>query len=158
MESIYAKYPWGFFADPETGEPTSGEVVVAQWCRDNSRDMVLTQPLLYIAPNGRSIRVTPPFRTNGLSAPRFFWRLVSPYEPLSREASVIHDYICWIGWDWIEAAYVFYCAMRANGVGPVAAWLRWAAVRFVGKWFPRHVLTEQATSPSKERRNVGSHS
>jgi len=54
----------------------------------------------------------------------------------AREASVIHDVLCtdkpapspYVHW-------VFWCAMRANGVGPIEAWLRWAAVRLFGPRF-----------------------
>ena len=129
------KYPHGFFADPDTGLPVQSPVLCMESCRDGTRDMVLTETLAYVDPKGREHRAPPTCRTNGLSVPRIFWRLVQPYEPLSREASVVHDWLCYIGWDWDDAAWVFYHAMRANGVGPVRAWIRWAAVRFVGKWF-----------------------
>ena len=130
-----ATHPHGYFADPETMLPTRGPVVTATWCRDGSRDMILTKPVVSVDPKGREHRAPVGFRTNGLSAWRVCWRLVSPFEPLSREASVIHDWLCWIGWDWNDAAWVFYHAMRANGIGPVRAWIRWAAVRFIGKRF-----------------------
>lgn len=131
------RYPHGYFAEPETGLPTRAKVVNAAWCVDGTRDMTLDRPVLYIDPKGRPHRVPVDFRTNGLSVPRIFWRLVSPFEPLAREASVVHDWLCDIGWDWKDAAWVFYHAMRANRVGLFRAFIRWAAVRYVGIWFRR---------------------
>lgn len=125
----------GYFADPATGLLTRAKIVVAWWCVDGSRDMITDRPVLYVDPKGRRHYVPERFRTNGLSVPRVFWRLIQPFEPLAREASVVHDWLCAVNWDWNDAAWVFYHAMRANGVNRVSAFLRWAAVRFVGCWF-----------------------
>lgn len=127
----------GYFAEPESGLPTRAKIVHAGWCVDGSRDMTLDKPVLFIDPKGRRFYVPAEFRTNGLSVPRVFWRLVQPYEALAREASVVHDWLCSDGWDWNDAAWVFYHAMRANGVGFWRAFIRWAAVRFIGCWFQR---------------------
>lgn len=131
------QYPHGYFADSHTGKPLPGPVVHAGWCVDGSRDMTLDEAVLFVSPDRRRHYVPGGFRVNGLSVPRILWRLVQPFEPLSREASVVHDWLCVRGEPWGYAAWVFWAAMRANGVGPVKAWLRWAAVRYVGIWFQK---------------------
>ena len=123
------QYPHGYFADPETGFPIAGIAVHTSWCVDGTRDMMLDYPVLYVDPLGRQHRVPVEFRTNGLTVPRIFWRIVQPYEPIARDASVIHDWCCFSEMDWIDAAWVFYQAMRCRGVSRLSAWLRWAAVR-----------------------------
>ena len=133
------RYPHGFFADPTTGRPLKSGEPAVYWaaCRNGTRDMILDRPVLYVDPNGMSWRVPEGFRCNGLSVPRVFWRFVQPYEPLSRDASVVHDWLCglpWVSWD--RGAWVFYHAMRANGVSFTSAVVRYAAVRWFG-WFVR---------------------
>lgn len=129
----------GYFADPRTGKPFANPmhpVVRADWCRDGTRDMVLARPVLYVAPDETRVHVPTGTRFNGLSSPRLFWRFCQPYEGVTREASVVHDYITgdeWISWG--RGAWIFYHAMRAGGAGPVTAWLRWAAVAWVGVFF-----------------------
>ena len=125
---------WGYFADPETGQPADGPVVHAEWSPD-TRDMRLDAPVIFVDPLQRVHRVPVGQTINGLTVPRMFWRLCWPYEPMTRDASVIHDWLCSIGHDWEDSAWVFYCAMRARGVGLVRAWIRWAAVRYIGIWF-----------------------
>jgi hypothetical protein len=99
--------------------------------------MRLDLPVIFVDPRGRIHRVPVGERINGLSVPRLLWRVCWPYEPYTRDASVVHDWLCSIGHDWDDAAWVFWCAMRSRGVGPIRAWVRWAAVRFVGKWCQR---------------------
>lgn len=131
------KYPHGYFADPDTSFPIAGPAIHATWCINGTRDMVLDQPVMYVDPRSRRHFVPDGFRVNGLSVPRPCWRLVMPYEGLSRDASVIHDWLCSEGHDWSDAAWVFYHAMRCRGVKPFSAWVRWFAVRWVGVWFCR---------------------
>lgn len=141
---MITKYPHGFFADPQTGMPLPPGEPVVHWaaCRNGTRDMVLDAPVLYVDPTGRRWRVPVGFRSNGLSVPRFFWRIVQPYEPLSREAAVVHDWLCSLPWvSWSRGAWVFYHAMRANGVPAVAARIRWFAVLcpgYLGRLFGRY--------------------
>lgn len=130
------EYPHGYFADPDTGLPIYGPVVRAEWCIVG-RDMILTDPVVYVDPRSRIHRVPAGERINGLSVPRFLWRICWPFEPLSRDASVVHDHLCEAGHDWADAAWIFYHAMRCRGVGSVKAWIRWAAVRYVGGFFCR---------------------
>lgn len=129
-------HPFGYFADPDTGLPIAGPAVHAEWLI-GSRDMRLDVSVLFVDPNGRLHRVPVGATVNGLSVPRLLYRICWPFEQGSRDASVIHDWLVSIGHDWNDAAWVFWCAMRARGVRPCRAWIRWAAVRYIGKWFYR---------------------
>lgn len=130
---------YGYFVDPWNKQmiPQGEPVVFAAWARDGTRDMYLIYPVVYIDPDGNELTIPAGFKTNGLSTPRFFWRLVPPFEPLSREASVVHDWLCHEygldGWD--KSADVFYWCMLANGFGKKRAFVRWVSVRYFGKWF-----------------------
>lgn len=130
-------HPFGFFADPATLRPLPfwKPVVKCVWCRDG-RNIRLTHPVVFVDPNGRAWRASVERIVNGLSSPRFLWRVQPPFVGRAREASVIHDVLCedqpvpspYVHW-------VFWCAMRANGVHPVEAWARWFAVRWFGPRF-----------------------
>ena len=137
--NLLAEHPHGYFADIETGLPSSAEVIYAKWCV-RSRDMILTKAVLYVDPQGNEHLVQEGERINGLTVPRMFWRICWPYEPMTRDASVIHDHLCRLDYSWKYSAWVFYHAMRARGVGPVRAWIRWAAVRYVGVLFRKSYL------------------
>lgn len=132
-----AEYPHGYFADPDTGLPIAGPAVHTEWLVNGTRDMVLDLPVLYVDPHGNRHRVPAGYRINGLSAPRLAWRICMPFEGLSRDASVIHDWLCDRKHQWAAAAWVFYHAMRCRGVSPFRAWIRWFAVRWIGVWFCR---------------------
>ena len=126
--------PAGEYLNPETYDPLApGESIVhAAWDRE-SRNGRLLLPVVYRDPKGRIWKVPAGFIFNGLSVPRFFWRLTPPYAGRAREASVVHDYLCVIKpCNSTTAHWVFYWALRANGVGLWTAWTRWAAVRFFG--------------------------
>ena len=110
-------------------------VVMVSWCRDSHR-CILIEDVVFVDPLERVWRVPAGFRLNGLSSPRFFWRVCMPYEGRTREASVVHDWLC------VEkpipsadAHWVFYSAMRANGVPWFPAFIRWLAVRMFGPRF-----------------------
>ena len=144
----------GYFADPDTGKPLSGPVVFAAWCCDGSIDMILTRPVLYIDPHGRWHTAPAGTRINGLSVPsRVLYPIVSNFEAVTRDGSVVHDAIVCQGMDWVYAAWVFWHAMLAayelatrgaprtwrTWLGrkwfTLRAWNRWAGVRYVGIWF-----------------------
>jgi Protein of unknown function (DUF1353) len=130
---------YGYFCDPEGRRIWPGHSIVdARWCNDGTRDMVLLQPVRYVAPDGTLYTVPAGYRTNGLSAPKMSWIICSPFEPRSREAAVLHDWLCDAeggNMDWLPAADMFYDAMISNAMLPVKAGNRWAAVRYVGRWF-----------------------
>jgi hypothetical protein len=120
----------GDFPDPLQVEDANGE-----------RNFELTAPFRYqYAWESRPLRpfeIFVPSGTpwNGASIPRFFWRVFgSPFVGLHRKPSVVHDYL------WIEAKagrctyqranWVFWHALRSQGVRPFKAWLMWAATEF----------------------------
>lgn len=124
----------GEYLNPDTYQPLApGESVVhAAWDR-HSRNGKLLKPVVYQDHKGRIWNVPEGFEFNGLSVPRFFWRLTPPYTGRAREASVVHDYLCDARpVNSTTAHEVFYYALRANGVGWWTAWTRWAAVRWFG--------------------------
>ena len=134
---LLRKHRFGFFAAPDTQRPLpAGQPVVKCVLLRNGRDIRLIEPVVFIDPEGRTWRADAGRTVNGLSVPRFFWRIQPPLTGKAREASVIHDVLC------VDcpvssryAHWVFYCAMRANGVGPIEAFDRWAAVRMFGPRF-----------------------
>ena len=130
---------FGEFVCPDTGRDLGpGDLIVStDWCNDGTRDMVTKNWVLFRISDtyGDPFCVVPPgTRVNGLSSPRITWRIVWPYEPRTREASVLHDALCVYGCNWAIGARLFWLAMRANGVGPIKAFDRWLAVRYFGGW------------------------
>ena len=56
---------------------------------------ILQATLLYISASGRKIRAMCGMPTNGLSIPRFFWRVAGPpFRHVYLLAAVIHDHLC----------------------------------------------------------------
>jgi len=128
--------PFGYFCDSHGYRIWPGEkIVTAAWCNDGTRDMILTEPVRYVTPKGNRITVPVDFRTDGLSVPFIFSPIVQYFEPRSREASVLHDWLCSIGMAWGPAAYLFWCAMRSNAFSSFRARNRWAAVAWIGFLF-----------------------
>lgn len=129
---------FGVFLNPHTREPIppTDTIVNASWSR-HSRDGRLLEPVIFVDSVGAEWQVPTGAVFNGMSVPRFFWRLTPPYAAKSREASVVHDWLCTAPYPCSSrtAAAVFYDAMRANGIGWWTAWTRWAAVRAFGPRF-----------------------
>jgi hypothetical protein len=136
MGSLDSKY--GRFVDPDSGLPipADGRIVHASWDRRDRTDY-LGYPVVFVDSDGEEWVVPVGTAVNGLSVPRFFWRLMPPYAGRAREASVVHDWMCLKPHptDSVTAARVFYDAMRANGVCAWTAWTRWLAVRWFGPRF-----------------------
>ena len=95
----------------------------------------LLKSFRYIATNGEVTEVPVDFLRNGASSPKFWWRVMgSPFVGKHRLPSVIHD------WLWTRARrglcsysyanLMFWDGLRSRGMGPVKAWLMWAAVWF----------------------------
>lgn len=110
--------------------------VEAEWLEDGET-MQLTREFGYLDPGGTLCTVPAGTVVNGASIPRVFWRLIgAPLTGKYRDASVVHDYQCVSRREpsWLVHNR-FYWAMRCGGVGPVKAWLMWAAVRAFGpRW------------------------
>jgi hypothetical protein len=128
---------YGHFADPATMEPLPEDscVVEVGWL-PGGRGMVLRKDVVFVDPECRKWVADEGEIIDGLSVPRFLWRIQPPFVGRAREASVIHDSACvkkerpspMVHW-------VFWCAMRTRGVHPVVAFTRWAAVRVFGPRF-----------------------
>ena len=124
MKSQY----WGKFCDGD---------LVTRWVTGESRDMIIQEPIEFNDRRGCWWYAWPSDRINGASVPRFFWRVFPAYIGLYRRATVFHDVACekksepsW------KVHRMFYEAMRCDGVGPIQAWIMWAAVRMFGPRFP----------------------
>lgn len=74
---------------------------------------------------------------NGQSIPRWLWPFTGhPFQQPGFRASVIHDAYCVLqSRSWQETHHVFYPMLRADGVRPIVARVRAAAVwRFGPRW------------------------
>ena len=100
---------------------------------NGARNWVLVEPFSYQTSRRQVICVPRGTVWNGASIPRFFWRVIgSPFCGRHRRPSVIHDCL----WErarrgactFSEANWAFWDGLRSEGVGPVKAWLMWAAV------------------------------
>jgi len=103
--------------------------VVARWA-NNGRDMILTQPFEYIAPDGRRWPVPTGTKVDGASIPRFFWTVIGgPFSGEYRNASVVHDFYCQVRTrPYRDVHRVLYDAMMASGVTESKGWLMYQAV------------------------------
>ncbi len=107
--------------------------VVAEWLTVSDgpdRDMRLVESFAFVDPAGTRWSVPVGAVVNGASIPRVLWTLAgSPFTGDYRRASVIHDYYCGVkSRPWQEVHYVFYTAMRADGVSERQAKAYYAAV------------------------------
>ena len=110
--------------------------VATRWS-ENGRDMILTDPFEYIAPDGKRWPVPRGTSVDGASIPRFFWTAIGgPFEGPYRNASVIHDFYCQVRTrPYLEVHRVFYEAMQTSGVSETKSWLMYQAVSNFGpRW------------------------
>lgn len=97
---------------------------------------MVTERAMYVDPEGVIWEIYPGDIINGLSVPRFFWRLCWPYEGKTREASAFHDVYCGLkSRPSSQVHRMFYNAMRANGASAIVAYLRYIPVRLFGPKF-----------------------
>ena len=136
-ENLLAAHPFGFFADPVTKRPLGEDepIVHCDLLRDGRR-VQLTAPVVFFDSLGRKWLAETGMVSDGLTAPRPFWGVQSPFCGRGREAFVPHDVICEKRQtDSKDAAWVFWAAMRALGKHRLLAWTRWFGVRFFGPQF-----------------------
>ncbi|MBD3405738.1 MAG: DUF1353 domain-containing protein [Candidatus Lokiarchaeota archaeon] len=118
-----------------------GDPVVVNYWHRNTRNVSLLRNIAYIDPNGYVWKAWRGNIVNGLSTPRWCWFIIPPYVAKAREASVFHDVWCEVGKNGINCPpswkvhQMFYFAMRANGVHPIPAFVRWFFVRVFGPRF-----------------------
>jgi len=147
---------YGSFIDPVTEDPiefqkltvTHLEGVKKYWFLKTPRYR-LEHAICYIDPKGGRWDVPGSTRNeddswnedgfvfNGGSVPFIFWPVCSPDQPDAFAAFAVHDFLCTkphpCGFK--KAAWVFFCAMRANGYYALGALRNWAGVRLFGPRF-----------------------
>ena len=139
MEGAAASMPppkYGYFEQPQSGRILTlfDDVVI---CSHSSVDRAYTlhADVVYVDPLGTKHRVPKGYQFNGLSVPRFFWRVCSPDAPAAFAASCLHD---WLYQGQLvarsRADWIFYCASRARGYPAIFAYRNWLAVRMFGWW------------------------
>ena len=134
--------PWGHFTGP----------VQAMWLTGDSRRMRLLAPVVFVDSRGIRWEAVAGAVSNGASVPWFFRRIFPAYIGKYRRATVVHDVACGQrDRPSREVHQMFYEAMRCDGVGPIQAWLMWAAVRVFG---PRFAGTKETAKGSEERKAV----
>lgn len=102
-------------------------------------NMTLLEPFEFIDPKGRNWTAPAGTKIDGASIPRPFWSLIGgPFEGRYRDASVIHDYYCFVrSRTAADTHKAFYDGMLANGVAAKKAWLMYrAVVQFGPQWPP----------------------
>ena len=139
------KYPYGYFADPESEEPIDGFKYLdvrhgpgrSRWWFVTEHDLTLREDLLFIDPHGNEWFVEAGFPFNGGSIPWWGRPVCSPTQPEALAAFCLHDFLCTSPYpcDSITAAYVFWCAMRVNGYYRLGAFRNWFAVYNFGPVF-----------------------
>ena len=104
------------------------------------RTVTLLEDLVFYTKAGDSITVPAGFESDGASVPKLFWSAFPPFDTYL-PAAVVHDILCVQGhndkclYTSIEAADIFYEAMRVCGVGITKARMMYYAVRYFGpKW------------------------
>lgn len=106
---------------------------------NGTRNWILTAPFVYLSSEGDRIEVPQGTVWNGASIPRLFWRVIgSPFVGKHRKPSVIHDCL----WERAKAGrcsfsfanWAFWDGLRSEGVGPVSAWIMWAAVALASRF------------------------
>lgn len=121
--------------------------VKTKWERQGRR-MTLLEDVKYIDHDNKEWVARKGESIDGASIPRIFWTLIGgPYELNYRHASVFHDVECDRRVNtWQDVHYLFYTAMRANGVSEKKAKLMYAGVY---KFGPRWKLVGRAAIPIK---------
>ena len=99
--------------------------------------MRLSEPFLYVGPDGTEWPVPAGTVTDGASIPQVFWSVIGgPFEGAYRNAAVIHDFYCQTRIRPCKIVHLmFHEAILASGVDSRRAWLMYEAVDVFGpKW------------------------
>lgn len=127
---------FGHFLNAE-GNPVKPDemFIYTAWVRD-SRDEVIQRRATFVDPKGMHWEIYENDRINGLSVPRFLWRVLMPYEGRFREASAFHDVWCELRTrSSVLTHWMFFQALRANGADRYRSWLAWVATNIAGPVF-----------------------
>ena len=108
-----------------------------EWVFPRRPRVVLLRTFIYAGPGGSRWSSLIHEKINGLSTPRFFWRLMPPFEWRGIRASALHDSACerkdQPSW---RVHRMMYRAMRCDHMSPPRAWVAWAVARLFGPRFP----------------------
>lgn len=106
-----------------------------QTVAEKGRVFTLKEPLK-ISYNGKHFIVPINFKSDGVSVPRMFWRLLFPKaDEKALAAGIAHDYIYRThlnGWTKAAADKMFYAVMVENGVPKWKAYLAYKGVCWFG--------------------------
>jgi len=125
------------FLNSKTKEllPDDEMIVGTAWCR-NCRDMITLWPVMFRDSKGIEWFVEEGQRINGLSIPRFFWRVIHPYSAKYREGSVVHDAACQsMDRPSVDVHRMLYEAWLANGGHWLKSWIMYKLVTWFGPQF-----------------------
>lgn len=103
----------------------------------DGRNVRLEERLTFLDRAGRTWAAPRGTVVNGASIPRFFWRVIGcPFTGKYRNATILHDYYCDLRRPSSKNVHaMFHEKMICDGVGPVQAFVMWAAVRVFGPRF-----------------------
>ncbi len=106
------------------------------WPRGEPRVIHIDETFTYQDSNGNLWQAHEGDIVNGANIPWFLRRIFPIFVGLYRDATVLHDVECQrqTNPSW-RVHYMFWEAMRCNGVHPVKAWIFWLGVRFCGPAF-----------------------
>lgn len=126
--------------DPDVTHLPGKSVGVCWWVK--IPQYRLNEPLHFVDPTGFHVVVPSGFVFNGASVPWFLWPICAADHPDVFAASAVHDWLCTPIrnttlhlCDSRKAAYVFWCAMRSQGMYPWGAQRNYLAVRWFGPRF-----------------------
>jgi hypothetical protein len=138
MKMIKRSNDWGRVTAP----------IVTEWLETNGhRDMRVKEQSRYVDRYGNWWMVLPGSVINGAGRRWhskillcFACRILPKFVGRYRTASVFHDRYCQLNEypSWMVHR-MFYECMRCKGVGPIQAWVMWAAVRLFGPRFSGRV-------------------
>ena len=146
------KSKYGYFVDPEANNPLDFQTVHTESLKGKPHrwlwwvkipQLRLTKEICYVDPLGVFWHVPSGFVFNGLSVPWWAWPICPTNHPDAFAASVIHDFICTKPYpcDFRYGAFVFWAAMRVNGMYAWGAIRNWFFVRFFGPRFKAKITS-----------------
>ena len=99
----------------------------------DERKVLLLEDLVY-----KDVVVPQGFICDLASIPRFFWRVISPFDDEVLRAGIVHDYLYRTGLKTRnEADEYFYNLLIEDGLGKFEAYGAWAMIRLFGEKYYR---------------------
>ena len=99
-------------------------------------EVMVLKNFTYIDKDDKHWEARPGTKINGLSSPRFFWRLMPPFEWRGIKAAAIHDAGCTYCIEPSQKVHqAMYRVMRRDNMSPFRAFIAWFLVRSFGPRF-----------------------